>query len=339
VRACGRLFDGLVLGTSDGNRYVPEHVVAIHASGVDLSITCAEVAGLPVPDRRPRVRWDVDQPRPCLWEEIESWLLEHLPHEHRARDARLRQARERLADRERALKLARDDPDLAIEVGTGRPDLPGADHRGVVDVNHAPAQVIQTLPGVGDRLADQIIDARDRVGGFASVARPVWRRVHGPVPGVRDGRVRRGSDRDSRAVHRRSMALRLPSPERCAARSRARNSRRPSYTVTIPLSGSNATSTSASSSLRAISRTQPDASVANHQHIEYRDMLANLDRHRKRDSGSVVTRASTTPLRRDQPAACGAGTSATPGGFHETPGSHVISTGVPGGHPVRVDQQ
>ena len=164
------IFDGLVLATPDGSRYVPaQHVAAIHARGVDLSIPCAEVANLPMPENRRPVKWDLDQPPPHLWEEIAEWLLEHLPHPHPARDDRLQEARERLAERERAVELARENPQLALEAGIGRPDIPGADHGGVVDMNHAPAQVIEALPGLDERLAKQILEARDRISGFASL--------------------------------------------------------------------------------------------------------------------------------------------------------------------------
>ena len=164
------IFDGLVLACPFGDRYVPgECVAAIHERGVDLSITCAEVAALPAPRSQRAVKWDLDQPPPRLWEEIERWLVEHLPERHQARDVSLRRAQERLAERDRALRLARDNPQLALELGIGRPDLPSAEHGYVVDVNHAPLAVISTLPGVDQRLAEKIIDARERIAGFASL--------------------------------------------------------------------------------------------------------------------------------------------------------------------------
>jgi hypothetical protein len=164
------IFDGLVLASADGDRCVPaERVAAIHARGVDLSITCAEVAELPAPHPQRRVKWDLDQPPPRLWEEIANWLLDHLPHQHPAHDSHLRHARERLANRERALTIASENPQLALEAGIGRPDLPGADHGGVVDMNHAPVEVIEALPGFDERLAQRIVDARDRISGFASL--------------------------------------------------------------------------------------------------------------------------------------------------------------------------
>jgi hypothetical protein len=78
-------------------------------------------------------------------------------------------AEERLADRNRARRLAREKPALALEMGIGRPDLPGAQAAGLVDVNNAPAQAIARLPGVDDALAKQIVQARNDTHGFTSV--------------------------------------------------------------------------------------------------------------------------------------------------------------------------
>ncbi|MDO8189408.1 helix-hairpin-helix domain-containing protein [Conexibacter sp. JD483] len=73
-------------------------------------------------------------------------------------------------DREIALGIARDDPAQAAQLGIGRPDLPGATTGGVVDVNHASVTVLATLPGIGDRLARQIVGTRQAMGLFSSVA-------------------------------------------------------------------------------------------------------------------------------------------------------------------------
>src|SRR4051794_34731165 len=80
-----------------------------------------------------------------------------LPQSRRARaDAA---ARERLAGRRSARALARTDPELARELGIGRPDLPGADDRGLVDINNASAAAIGDVPGIGDELAAAIVAA------------------------------------------------------------------------------------------------------------------------------------------------------------------------------------
>jgi Helix-hairpin-helix motif len=78
-------------------------------------------------------------------------------------------ARLDVADRERARAIASSDPQLALQAGIGRPDLPGAASGGLVDVNNAPAGVLETLPGVDDALATRIIEARAAASGFESL--------------------------------------------------------------------------------------------------------------------------------------------------------------------------
>jgi Helix-hairpin-helix motif len=78
------------------------------------------------------------------------------------------QQRER--ERERARELVRSDPVAALERGVGRPDIRGAHHGDLVDVNHAPDSVLQTLPGIDADLARRIVATRENVGQFSSVA-------------------------------------------------------------------------------------------------------------------------------------------------------------------------
>lgn len=75
----------------------------------------------------------------------------------------------RNAERERARELARKDPAEALRRGVGRPDVTGADHGWVVDVNHAPAAVLETLPGVDADLARRIVATREAVGLASSI--------------------------------------------------------------------------------------------------------------------------------------------------------------------------
>lgn len=77
-------------------------------------------------------------------------------------------ARSRLEQRARAKELARSDPELARELGVGRPELPGAQAMGVVDVNHASAAALAQLPGVDAQLAARLVAVREEVGGFGS---------------------------------------------------------------------------------------------------------------------------------------------------------------------------
>ncbi len=78
-------------------------------------------------------------------------------------------AQQRLHDREQALRLAREKPELAKEIGIGRPDRPDADSAGLVDVNNANVTALLTLPGVNGDLATEIVEAREKVGGFSSL--------------------------------------------------------------------------------------------------------------------------------------------------------------------------
>lgn len=111
--------------------------------------------------------------RRTLVEDIET--LEQRSEADELRDAHVRREREeRLArtarERERARELVARDRHAALERGIGRPDLPGADHGHVVDVNHAPRAVLTTLPGVDEDLARRIVATRETVGPFESVA-------------------------------------------------------------------------------------------------------------------------------------------------------------------------
>ncbi len=84
---------------------------------------------------------------------------------HEAREA----AEQRLEDRREALDIARSNPALAREVGIGRPDRPGADDEGLVDVNNASVTALLDLPGIDGDTATRIVETRERVGGFSSL--------------------------------------------------------------------------------------------------------------------------------------------------------------------------
>ena len=74
-----------------------------------------------------------------------------------------------LAERERALAIAREDPLRARQLGIGQPGLPGGYDGHLVDLNHAPPGAIAALPRIGDELAARIVDVREEVQGFDSV--------------------------------------------------------------------------------------------------------------------------------------------------------------------------
>ena len=79
------------------------------------------------------------------------------------------EAERRLADRREGQRIAAEEPDLAIELGIGRPDKPGAQHAGLVDVNNASLAALLKLPGIDDALATRIVEVRAEINGFASV--------------------------------------------------------------------------------------------------------------------------------------------------------------------------
>jgi hypothetical protein len=76
------------------------------------------------------------------------------------------QARQR---REEAKAIVARDVDLARELRIGRPDLPRQfDDGGLVDLNRVPAPVMVQLLGLSEAEAAQVVEARDRIGGFLS---------------------------------------------------------------------------------------------------------------------------------------------------------------------------
>jgi DNA uptake protein ComE-like DNA-binding protein len=84
-------------------------------------------------------------------------------------DAQVEEAEHLDEERRAVIALARKDPARALELGVGRPDVPGSRHGYVVDVNHAPAGVVATLPGVNNDLAAEIVRLRGELNGFDSV--------------------------------------------------------------------------------------------------------------------------------------------------------------------------
>jgi Helix-hairpin-helix motif len=85
-----------------------------------------------------------------------------------ADDPRMLQAEQRSELRERALSIVRHDPKRALEMGIGRPDVPGSFDAGLVDVNHAGPEVLATLPGIDAAKAARIVELRMNGSGFES---------------------------------------------------------------------------------------------------------------------------------------------------------------------------
>ena len=84
-------------------------------------------------------------------------------------DPALEAAETRIERRAEGRHLLASKPALAREVGVGRPDIPGADDYGLVDVNHCPAVALTRLPGISNDLAARIVREREQAGGFSSV--------------------------------------------------------------------------------------------------------------------------------------------------------------------------
>jgi DNA uptake protein ComE-like DNA-binding protein len=81
----------------------------------------------------------------------------------------LEAARSAVEARREAQRLVRDEPDVARELGIGRPDVEGARTMGVLDVNQVPANLLATLPGIDNHLAAEIVRAREEIDGFKSL--------------------------------------------------------------------------------------------------------------------------------------------------------------------------
>lgn len=82
--------------------------------------------------------------------------------------AKLDAARQRIERRAEGRRLAASDRRLAREMGVGRPDLPGSDDYGLVDVNHASQASLCRLPGITPEIAQRIANTRESVGFFES---------------------------------------------------------------------------------------------------------------------------------------------------------------------------
>lgn len=99
-----------------------------------------------------------------LWIGAAAHALEIRDELDRRLDARDPAVDEALA-REAARDLAASRPAMAQAIGVGRPDRPGAEHAGLVDVNAVPVEALAELPGIDPATAGRIEELRP----FASV--------------------------------------------------------------------------------------------------------------------------------------------------------------------------
>jgi hypothetical protein len=96
-----------------------------------------------------------------------GWYAHFVPLGHPT----IEDAKARIRARERSLRMLERNPRLASELGIGRPDLPRRfDDGGLVDVNHVPAMVLASLPGIDEALAEKIVTMREHLGSFDSSA-------------------------------------------------------------------------------------------------------------------------------------------------------------------------
>ena len=73
----------------------------------------------------------------------------------------LREATERRQlETDAARDLVRRSPEQARALGVGRPDLPGARHCGLIDLNGAPPEVLAGIPGLDEQTVEQIAQLR-----------------------------------------------------------------------------------------------------------------------------------------------------------------------------------
>jgi DNA uptake protein ComE-like DNA-binding protein len=119
------------------------------------------------------------------WEQLGAWLgilswglgfvsalsirKEFLERVEVLDDPSLGAAEAKLRRRELARRLAAENPTRARELGIGRPDVAGAFHGGLIDLNHAPADTIDRLPGMNKQLSRRIVQVREEINGFSSL--------------------------------------------------------------------------------------------------------------------------------------------------------------------------
>ncbi len=81
--------------------------------------------------------------------------------------AAVAQAQEGRRKREEARELARRDPHMARDLRIGRPDLPRQyDDGGLVDINAAPAEVLQETLGLTPEQSARVVTTRTEINGF-----------------------------------------------------------------------------------------------------------------------------------------------------------------------------
>jgi DNA uptake protein ComE-like DNA-binding protein len=146
-------------------------------SAVYLAVSVASLALIIVRDPSgPADSWDEQL---GAWIGLSSWVAsfvhalavrrQFLERVEVLDDPALGAAEAKLRRRELARRLAAENPARARELGIGRPDVAGAFHGGLIDINHAPADTIDRLPGMNKQLARRIVKVREEINGFSSL--------------------------------------------------------------------------------------------------------------------------------------------------------------------------
>jgi DNA uptake protein ComE-like DNA-binding protein len=85
--------------------------------------------------------------------------------------AAMREAAQAARRRTEARRIVENDPIMARDLKIGRPDLPRTyDDGGLIDINHASAELLVRMLSWTRAEAETVIAARDRTGGFTSLA-------------------------------------------------------------------------------------------------------------------------------------------------------------------------
>lgn len=93
------------------------------------------------------------------------------PSLHDANRLAMAAATEAAKRRVEARQIAQTNPVLARDLRIGRPDLPRTfDDGGLIDVNHASSALLTQILGWSADEAGKVVEARERAGGFQSVA-------------------------------------------------------------------------------------------------------------------------------------------------------------------------
>lgn len=94
-----------------------------------------------------------------LWMIVGAHVFHIRPQLYSRVEAREAAAR-RALEAEAAREIVRSSPERARMLGVGRPDIPGARHYDLIDVNHVSPDVLARLPGLDMRTAAQIAHLR-----------------------------------------------------------------------------------------------------------------------------------------------------------------------------------